>query len=101
MPLFIRSLIRSEPMRVVQMAVGLVLMLAGPVIGLIPSPFPFGLVVFGIGLALVLRNSLWARRRYVRWKRRFPRAGRLTDFGLQRRGHRDVRQLWRRDQRSN
>ncbi len=95
MPLFIRSLIRSEPVRVAQMVAGVLLMAAGPIVGLIPAPLPIGLILFGIGLALVLRNSLWARRRYVRWKRRFPRAARFTDFGLQRRRSRDPRALWR------
>ena len=95
MPLFIRSLVRSEPVRVVQLAAGLMLMAAGPVVGVIPAPLPIGLVLFGVGLALVLRNSLWARRRYVRWKRRFPRAARFTDFGLRRRGSGSIRTLLR------
>lgn len=95
-PTFLRSLIRSAPFRVAQLGVGMVLMLVSPVLALIPSPFPFALLVAGVGLALVLRNSAWARRRYVRWHRRYPRAGRFADFGLQRRGHRDVRTLWKR-----
>ncbi|MGI4879778.1 MAG: hypothetical protein ACRYG4_20060 [Janthinobacterium lividum] len=94
---FLRSLIRSAPLRVAQLGAGIVLMLAAPLLALVPSPFPFALILFGVGLALVLRNSGWARRRYVRWTRRFPRAGRFTDFGLQRRGRRDPRALWRSD----
>ncbi len=82
---FLQSLIRSAPGRVAQLVFGILLMVFGPLIGVpIPVPFPIGLVTFGLGLALVLRNSIWARKRYVRWKRRFPRAGRITDFGLQR-----------------
>ncbi len=78
-------LVRSEPVRVAQLGFGVVLMLVGPLIGApLPVPFPVGLVLFGAGLALVLRNSLWARQRYVRWKRRYPRAGKITEFGLQR-----------------
>ncbi len=92
---FLASLIRSEPLRVAQIVAGLLLMAVSPVLALIPQPFPAALIVFGVGLALVLRNSGWARRRYVRWHRRHPRAGRVADFGLQRRGHRDVRALWR------
>ena len=84
-PNFLRLLIRSEPARVAQLGLGAVLMIVGPIAGApVPVPFPVGLVLFGIGLALVLRNSLWARRRYVRFKRRYPRAGKLTEFGLQR-----------------
>jgi hypothetical protein len=82
---FLQSLIRSEPVRVVQLGAGLALMPLGVVAGFtVPVPFPIGLVLFGAGLALVLRNSGWARKRYVRWKRRYPRAGKLTEFGLQR-----------------
>ncbi len=84
-PTFLQTLIRSEPVRVVQLGAGLLLMLVGPVVGAtIPVPLPVGLILFGAGLALVLRNSGWARRRYVRWKRRYPRAGKITEFGLQR-----------------
>ena len=84
-PNFLQVLIRSEPVRVAQLGAGLLLMLLGPVVGFsVPIPFPVGLVLFGAGLALVLRNSGWARRRYVRWKRRYPRAGKITEFGLQR-----------------
>ncbi len=92
---FLQMLIRSEPVRVIQLGLGVVLMVTGPLIGApLPVPFPVGLVLFGAGLALVLRNSLWARQRYVRWKRRYPRAGKITDFGLQR--HRRVGDLFRR-----
>ena len=88
-------LVRSEPARVVQLGIGVVLMIAGPIVGApVPVPFPIGLVLFGFGLALVLRSSIWARRRYVRWKRRYPRAGKLTEFGLQR--HRRFGDLFRR-----
>jgi len=84
-PTFLKLMIRSEPFRVAQLGFGAVLMIAGPIVGTpIPVPFPIGLVLFGLGLALVLRNSLWARWRYVRWKRRYPRAGKITEFGLQR-----------------
>jgi len=94
-PTFLKSLIRSAPVRVAQMAIGIALMFVAPFLALVPSPFPFALIVFGVGLALLLRNSGWARKRYVRWARRHPRAGRFTDFGLQRARRRDVRNLWR------
>jgi hypothetical protein len=92
---FVTSLIRHEPVRVAQIGAGLVLIAVAPPLALIPQPFPIAIIVAGTGLALVLRNSSWARRRYVRWHRRHPRAGRVADFSLQRRGHRDVRDLWR------
>lgn len=96
---FLQLLVRSEPVRVIQLGAGLVLMLVGPVVGAtVPIPFPIGLILFGAGLALVLRNSLWARQRYVRWKRRYPRAGKITEFGLQR--HRRFGDYFRRGRRS-
>lgn len=61
------------------------LILAAPVLATIPQPIPIGIIVFGFGLALILKNSGWARRKYVRWQHRYPRAGRITDIGLRRR----------------
>ena len=58
-------------------------MLIAPIIG-IPTPGPLGIFVFGFGFALVLRNSRWARRRYLWHTRRHPRVRRVVDFGLRR-----------------
>jgi hypothetical protein len=63
-------------------ATGLVLLVVSPLVGAIPGPG--GIIVAGIGLALVLRTSMWAKRRYVRFKRWQPRAGRWTDWALRR-----------------
>ena len=62
--------------------IGVLLILASPVAGLIPGPG--GIFVFAIGLALVLKTSMWAKRRYVHFKRWQPKAGRWTDWGLRR-----------------
>lgn len=67
-------------------AVGLVLILLSPVAGVIPGPG--GIIVFAIGLAMVLKTSRWAKRRYVRFKRWQPKAGAWADWGLRRRSHR-------------
>ncbi len=75
---------RSEIARIARLAAGVALMIFGPIIGL-PTPGPLGFVLFGIGLALVLRNSGAARRRYVRMARRYPRVQRAVNFGLRRR----------------
>ena len=61
---------------------GLVLLILAPLVGAIPGPG--GIVVAGIGLALVLRTSMWAKRRYVRVKRWQPKAGRWMDWALRR-----------------
>lgn len=64
-------------------AVGVLLLIVSPLVGAIPGPG--GLIVAGIGLALILRTSMWAKRRYVRFKRWQPKAGRWTDWALRRR----------------
>jgi hypothetical protein len=62
--------------------VGGLLLVVSPLVGIIPGPG--GIVVAGIGLALVLKTSLWAKRHYVRFKRWQPKAGRWTDWALRR-----------------
>lgn len=54
-----------------QLIVGWLLMILGPLIGG-PLPGPFGIIGFAAGLILVLRNSRWARRFFIRLKRRHP-----------------------------
>ncbi|HET9352879.1 MAG TPA: hypothetical protein VFO32_02675 [Sphingomicrobium sp.] len=80
----------------------LLLFVVAPLVGAIPGPG--GVIVAGIGLALVLRTSLWAKRRYVHFKRWQPKVyllrferwrpkivsrrvtpGRWTDWALRRR----------------
>jgi len=63
-------------------ALGVLLILVSPLAGAIPGPG--GILVFGLGLAMVLKTSMWAKRRYVRFKRWQPKAGRWTDWGLRR-----------------
>ena len=63
-------------------AVGVILLIISPLVGVIPGPG--GIVVAGIGLALVLKTSMWAKRHYVRFKRWQPTAGRWGDWALRR-----------------
>jgi hypothetical protein len=62
--------------------IGVVLLVVSPIVGALPGPG--GIIVAGIGLALVLRTSMWAKRHYVRFKRWQPKAGRWTDWALRR-----------------
>jgi len=66
--------------------VGVILMLLSPLAGVIPGPG--GIFVFAIGLAMVLKTSMWAKRRYVRFKKQQPKVGRWADWGLRRRSAR-------------
>ena len=62
--------------------VGILLIIASPVAGIIPGPG--GIFVFAAGLALVLKTSMWAKRRYVHFKRWKPKLGAWSDWGLRR-----------------
>lgn len=61
---------------------GVLLLIAAPLIS--PLPGPGGLLLAAAGLTLVLRTSLWAKRRYVHFKRWQPKAGSWFDWGLRR-----------------
>ncbi|MEH3047850.1 hypothetical protein [Sphingomonas adhaesiva] len=74
---------RHPLMRMAQLCAGIVLMLAAPLVA--PLPGPGGTLVFAGGLVLVLRNSHWARVRFARWKRRWPRTGHVVDMAMRRR----------------
>lgn len=63
-------------------AVGALLLVLAPVVGALPGPG--GIILAGIGLALILKTSMWARRYYVKFKRWQPKAGRWTDWALRR-----------------
>jgi hypothetical protein len=62
---------------------GVLLIVVSPLVGAIPGPG--GIVVFAFGLGLVLKYSEWAKRQYVRFKRRHPNKGRWADWGMRRR----------------
>jgi hypothetical protein len=76
---------RSRHKRLAMLAVGPALMVASPLVGLIPGPG--GLIVFVAGLALTLQASHVAKRIYVRAKKRWPRLGHWSDKGLRRPSH--------------
>ena len=66
--------------------IGAALLLISPLVGALPGPG--GIIVAGIGLAMMLKTSMWARRHYVKFKRWQPKAGRWTDWALRRRSFR-------------
>lgn len=67
----------NAQVRTALFCVGLLLMIGGVIIG--PVPGPGFIVLFPVGLMLCLQNSAWAKRRYVRFKRRHPRYGEHAD----------------------
>jgi hypothetical protein len=68
--------------RKILFAAGVLLLLLSPVVGILPGPG--GVFLVAGGAALILRTSPWAKRLYVRAKRRWPRFGRLVDRALRR-----------------
>ena len=64
------------------LAFGVLLILVSPLVGAIPGPG--GVVVFAFGFGLVLKYSGWAKRLYVRFKRRHPNKGRWADWSMRR-----------------
>lgn len=74
--------LRRSPFRLPLLVVGCTLLVATPFVGVLPGPG--GVVTFALGMGLVLRNSAWAKRRYVRFKRRWPRPGHWADWGMRR-----------------
>ena len=74
---------QSKLGRSVLVGVGLLLIAVTPLVG--PIPGPGGIIVFAGGLSLVLKYSGWAKRLYVRLKRKHPRKGAWADWSLRRR----------------
>jgi ribonuclease P protein component len=77
-----RHLTNYPAVRSALVVLGFILIGLTPLVG--PIPGPGGVVVFAAGLTLVLRYSQWAKRRYVRFKRRHPKKGDWADWGLRR-----------------
>jgi hypothetical protein len=80
-----KALLQIPLVRLVMLLFGVVCILLAPLVS--PLPGPGGIVLFAIGLGLVLQTSAWARRRYVKFKKRYPRQGGWTDWGLRRKSH--------------
>ena len=67
----------NAQVRTALFALGILLMIAAPLLG--PLPGPGFIILFPAGLMLTLQNSEWAKRVYVRFKRRHPRYAGWTD----------------------
>lgn len=67
----------TAQVRLALFLLGCLFMLLAPLLG--PLPGPGFIILFPLGLALALQNSAWAKRIYVRFKRRHPRYAGWTD----------------------
>ena len=77
-----RAAERVPAVRNTLMGTGLLLIALAPLLGVLPGPG--GVVLFGAGATLTLRYSDWAKKWYVRFKRRHPKKGAWADWGLRR-----------------
>jgi hypothetical protein len=76
------ALTRIPAVRTTLVVIGFTLMILSPLAGVVPGPG--GIFVFAAGLALALRYSEWAKRKYVGFKKAHPRKGAWADWGLRR-----------------
>ena len=72
----------SPAKRYAQLTGGVLLVIAAPIVA--PLPGPAGTLLFAGGMILILRNSYWARRRWARLKRGWPRTGGFVDRAMRR-----------------
>ena len=77
-----RKILDSPAVEWSMFGLGVVLLALSPLVGALPGPG--GILVAAAGLALVLKTSMWAKRRYVKFKRWQPKAARWTDRALRR-----------------
>lgn len=77
-----RAFGQNPAVRTSLFVLGIVLMIVSPLAGVIPGPG--GIFVFAAGLALTLKYSEWAKRQYVKFKRKHPKKGAWADWGMRR-----------------
>ena len=80
-------------------ALGFLLVAITPLVG--PIPGPGGIIAFGAGLSLILKYTGWAKRLYVRFKRRHPKKGSWADWSLRRASARRREEIRRRREAEN
>src|SRR3954454_589669 len=80
-------------------ALGFLLIAITPLVG--PIPGPGGIIVFGAGLSLILKYTGWAKRLYVRFKRKHPKKGSWADWSLRRASARRREQIRRQREAEN
>jgi hypothetical protein len=66
----------------VMIVTGWGLMILAPLIGWLPGPG--GLILFPLGMALVIKNSLWAKRQYAKHAKRHPEYGTWANWAMRR-----------------
>lgn len=83
-----KRIINKQTRRIAMLWFGWLCIIISPIVGAIPGPG--FIIIFPIGLALVLKNSRWAKGLYIKFKRKFPEYGRWTDWALRRKGQKEM-----------
>ena len=94
-----RHLTNYPAVRSALVVLGFILIGLTPLVG--PIPGPGGVIVFAAGAGLVLKYSGWAKRLYVRLKRKHPNKGRWADWGLRRPSARRREEIRRQNEPEN
>jgi hypothetical protein len=77
-----KNLNKNPTIRWCLIALGWLLIISAPLLG--PLPGPGFLIIFPIGLALILKNSLWAKKLYARKAKQNQEYGRWLDWAMRR-----------------
>lgn len=72
----------SKAWRWLMLMLGWVLVLGSPLLGPLPGPGP--LIILPVGLAIILKHSRWAKKRYAVLARNNPEYGRWADWAMRR-----------------
>lgn len=72
----------SKAYRWCMLALGWLLVISAPLLG--PLPGPGALLILPIGLAVILKHSLWAKKRYARLARAHPSYARWANWAMRR-----------------
>jgi len=68
--------------RIVMMTIGIILVVISPIIA--PLPGPWSIALFAAGFGMMLKASVWVKKRFVRFKKSYPKSGAWVDWGLRR-----------------
>lgn len=79
-------------MRALAIPAGWMLIALGVLVG--PLPGPGGIPVIALGVVILLRHSHWARRRFIRWRRRYPKLLRPVENVLRRKKRQPPPESW-------
>jgi hypothetical protein len=72
----------SPAYRWAMIILGWAIMLSAPVVGILPGPG--GLILFPLGLGIVLKNSIWAKRQFSKQTKRHPEYGHWFNWAMRR-----------------